>query len=370
MQREPFTIKILDRKKKSSYTKDVTLGIDAGYKEVGFSVINEDEELISGVLELRNDIPKKLEQKANYRRNRRHRNTRYRQPRFDNRKKSKPKGWLAPSIKHKMNSHIKLVNKLKEILPISKVIVEVAQFNTQKMQNPEIEGVEYQQGTLQGYNVRNYLLEKFNRQCAYCGKEDVPLEVEHIIPKSRGGSNRVDNLTISCHNCNQEKDSQTAKEFGYPNVQKQAKQTLKSTAFMNIVRWKIVNKLDCDYTFGHITKKNRIEQDLEKTHYNDAFIIANGKNQKRCKPIKAIINRRNNRSLQTNRKTYGRSVRKQKYLLSPGDLVKYEGKVCEVKGMFNYGKWVRMKDSDGNTVNSNVKDVELVKYRKGLCFVS
>jgi len=96
IQREPFTIKILDRKKENSYTKDVTLGIDAGYKEVGFSAINDKQELISGVLKLRNDIPKNLEHRSNYRRNRRHRNTRYRQPRFDNRKKSKPKGWLAP----------------------------------------------------------------------------------------------------------------------------------------------------------------------------------------------------------------------------------------------------------------------------------
>ncbi len=367
-QREPFTIKIIDREKENSYTKDVTLGVDAGYKKVGFSAINEDEELISGVLELRNDISKKLEQRANYRRTRRSRNTRYRKPRFDNRKKEK--SWLAPSIRHKLSSHIKLVNRLKEILPITKVIVEVAQFDQQKMQNPEIEGIKYQQGTLQGYNVRNYLLEKFNRQCVYCGKENVPLEVEHIIPKSRGGSDRVSNLTISCHNCNQEKDNQTAKEFGYPEVQNQAKETLKSTAFMNIVRWKIVNKLNCDYTFGHITKKKRIEQDLEKNHFNDAFVIAGGKSQKRCKSIKAIINRRNNRSLQTNRKTYGISVRKQKYSLSPGDLVKYEGEICEVKGMFNYGKWVRMEDSDGNIVNSNVKDVELVKYRKGLCFAS
>ena len=367
VQRNPFTIKIVDRKKENSYTKDVTLGVDAGYKEVGFSAVNEDEELISGVLKLRNDISKKLEQKANYRRNRRHRNTRHRQPRFDNRKREE--GWLAPSIRHKLNSHIKLVNRLKEILPITKVIVEVAQFDQQKMQNPEIEGVQYQQGTLQGYNVRNYLLEKFDRECVYCGKENVPLEVEHIVPKSRGGSDRVDNLTISCRDCNREKGNQTVEEFGYPKVQEQARKTLKSTAFMNMVRWEIVNKLDCDYTFGHITKKNRIEQDLEKSHINDAFVIANGKTQKRCEPIEADIYRRNNRSLQTNRKTYGRSVRKQKYPLSPGDLVKYEGEVCEVKGMFNYGGWIRMKDSDGNTVNSNVKDAELVKYRKGLCFV-
>ena len=370
VQRNPFTIKIIDRKKEDSYTHNVTLGIDAGYNEVGFSAINEDEELISGVLELRNDISKKLEQKSNYRRNRRHRNTRYRQPRFDNRKKSKPKGWLAPSINNKYNSHITLVNKLKELLPITKVIVEVAKFDTQKMQNPEINGVEYQQGTLQGYNVRNYLLKKYNYQCVYCGKKNTPLEVEHIIPKSRGGSNRVSNLTISCHDCNQTKKEQTAREFGYPEIQKQAKETLKSTAFMNNVRWEIVNELGCDYTFGHITKKKRIEQDLEKTHYNDAFVIANGKNQKRCKAINGIINRRNNRSLQTNRKTYGRSIRKEKYPLSPNDLVKYKDEICEVKGMFNYGTWIRMKSKDGETINSNVRDVELIKYSKGLKFVS
>jgi 5-methylcytosine-specific restriction endonuclease McrA len=370
VQRNPFIIKIIDRKKENSYIHNVTLGIDAGYKEVGFSAINEDEELISGVLELRNNISKKLEQKSNYRRNRRHRNTKYRQPRFNNRKNSKPKCWLAPSLRHKKDSHIKLVNKLKNLLPITKVIVEVAKFDQQKMQNPEINGIEYQQGTLQGYNVRNYLLEKFDYKCIYCGKKNIPLEVEHIIPKSRGGSNRVDNLTISCHDCNQEKDNQTAEEFGCPNVQKQAKKTLKSTAFMNIVRWKIVNKLDCEYTFGHITKKKRIKQGLEKTHYNDAFIITGGNDQQRINPTNVIIRRRNNRSIQTNRKSHGRSIRKQKYPLSPGDLVKYENEVCEVKGMFNYGKWVRMKDSDDNTVNSNVKNVKLVKYRKGLYFVS
>ena len=370
VKRNPFTIMIIDRKKENSYTQNVTLGIDAGYNKVGFSAINNSEELISGELELRGDLSKKLEQKANYRRTRRSRKTRYRQPRFDNRKGSKPKGWLAPSIKHKKDSHIKLVKMLKKILPIEKVIVEVAKFDQQKIQNPEINGVEYQQGTLQGYNVRNYLLKKFDYQCAYCGKKNIPLEIEHIIPKSRGGSNRVSNLTISCHDCNQSKDDQTATEFGYPEIQKRAQKTLKSTAFMNIVRWKMVNQLDCDYTFGHITKKKRIEQNLEKTHYNDAFVIAGGENQKRCNPINAIINRRNNRSLQTNRKTYGRSIRTQKYPLSPGDLVKNEGDICKVKGMFNYGKWVRMKDNEGNTINSNVKDVELLKYRKGLCFVS
>ncbi len=137
------------------------------------------------------------------------------------------KNWLAPSIEHKKDAHLKLVERIEKLLPINRTIVEIAKFDSQKMKNPEISGEEYQQGTLQGYNVKNYLLKKFDYECAYCNKTDVPLEVEHIIPKSRGGTDRVSNLTISCHECNQEKGNQTAKEFGSPEVQKRAEQSLK-----------------------------------------------------------------------------------------------------------------------------------------------
>ena len=118
------------------------------------------------------------------------------------------------------------------------------------MQNPEISGVEYQQGELQGYELREYLLEKWGRKCAYCGKKDIPLEIEHIIPKSRGGTDRVSNLTIACNKCNLKKDNKTAEEFGHPEIQKKANQSLKATAFMNVVKQRIVNVLKCKWTYG------------------------------------------------------------------------------------------------------------------------
>ena len=135
---------------------------------------------------------------------------------------NKKEGWFAPSIDHKLQTHMRLIGKLKRILPISDVIIEVASFDTQKMQNPEMSGIEYQQGELQGYEIREYLLEKFHRKCVYCGKTGVPLEIEHLTPRSRDGPDTVNNLAISCHNCNQKKNNLTAEEFGHPEVRKMA----------------------------------------------------------------------------------------------------------------------------------------------------
>jgi hypothetical protein len=245
----------------------------------------------------------------------------------------------------------------------------VASFDTQLLQNPEIAGVEYQQGTLQGYPIREYLLEKWGRKCAYCGKTGVPLQVEHIIPRSRGGSDRVSNLTLSCNRCNQQKGGRTAAEFGHPEIHWQAKASLKSAAFMNLVRWQLVNELECSYTYGCLTKQRRIEVELAKSQLNDAFIIAGGRQQTRCRPFMVTQPRRNNRSLQLNRKGYGRSIRTQRYALQPHDLVSYGGQVCEVKGMFNRGRWVRLKTPTGATVNIQVTSVTLVKYGSGLQFI-
>lgn len=244
--------------------------------------------------------------------------------------------------------------------------MEVASFDQQKMQHPEISGVEYQQGELQGYEVREYLLEKWHRKCAYCKKKDVPLEVEHIVPKSRGGSDRVSNLTIACHDCNQEKGNKTAAEFGYQNIQKQAKQSLKAAAFMNTIRWKLVNLLKCSWTYGSITKYHRIRLRLEKSHANDAFVIAGGAVRERSKPQQLTQTRRNNRSVQTNRKGYKPSIRRQRYKLQPNDLVDHKGLLCRVKGVFNYGKWVRIVTKAGEIVNTNIKNVDVVKYGKGI----
>ncbi len=358
--RKPFSIQL--KYATGENKQPLKLGKDPGYEQTGISIVDKENEreVFGAEVRHRTDIPRKMLRRSKYRRNRRNRLW-YRKPRFDNPKTED--GWLAPSVEHKLDSNVRLTEKLKELFPITETVIEVAKFDQQKMRNPEIEGIEYQHGTLYGYNVKHYLLEKFDYQCVYCGDEDVPLEVEHIVPKSRGGTDRVDNLTISCPDCNQEKGDQTAEEFGHPEVQERAKETLKETAFMNQVRWKLVDELDAEPTYGHITKKNRTDMDIEKSHINDAFVIAEGTDDmERCKHITSEQVRRNNRSLQITRKRYGRSIRKQRYDLQPNDLVRYESKEHRVKGVHCKGSRVVL--DNGKSVS--IKDVELVCYGKGL----
>ena len=254
---------------------------------------------------------------------------------------------------------------------LTKVVVEVASFNTQKMQNPEIMGVEYLQGELQGYEIREYLLEKWGRKCAYCGETNVPLEIEHIIPKSRGGSDRVSNLTLSCHECNQRKGNKTAAEFGYPEIQKQAKQSLKATAFMNNIRWKLVNLLNCNWTYGYITKHNRIKRGLEKSHINDAFIIAGGKNQERSEVAyvgKQV--RRQNRSLyKANLLNGGRKKRntiKEVNGFRRFDKVLYKKIKCFIFGLRSRG-FFDLRDIEGMKIGGDVnyKKLKFVERARG-----
>ncbi len=365
VKRMPFTIQL---KYATGETKQpITLGIDSGYKYVGFSGVTDKKEVISGELTLRNNVSKKLQDRTMYRRTRRGRLW-YRKPRFSYR--TKPKRWLAPSIQHKLDSHIRLVQKIKAILPVSNVIVEVASFDTQKMQNPEISGIEYQQGELQGYEIREYLLEKWGRKCAYCGKKDIPLEIEHIVPKSRGGSNQVSNLTLSCNKCNLKKGTQTAEEFGFPNIQKQAKQSLKATAFMNVVRSRIVDNLKCEYTYGYVTKHNRIKLKINKSHVDDAFVIAKADTQQRTASYVCSQTRRNNRKLQTNRKGFRPSIRRQKYCYHPKDLVKIDNILYVVKGVHNLGTRIVVSPPDLSKKSRSVaiSKVQLVKYGSGIQF--
>jgi 5-methylcytosine-specific restriction endonuclease McrA len=263
VQRNPFTIQLNIA---TGETKQpIRLGIDPNYTKIGYSAVTDKKELISGEV-------------------------------FDNRKRTET---LSPSIRQKLQTLVDFVIRVKRFLPITSTCVEVSSFDTQKMVNPEISGIEYQQGQLRGYEVREYLLEKFGRTCIYCRKSNLPLQVEHIIPKSRGGSDRVSNLTISCQECNKKKGDKTAEEFGYPDVQKQAKESLKAAAFMNTIRWKLVNLLNCEHTYGYVTKYKRIKLNLEKSHSNDAFVIAGGTDQARARPYQGKQTRRNNRALQT-----------------------------------------------------------------------
>lgn len=382
IRRLPFTIQLLYATGETK--QDIILGIDAGYSFIGFSAVTSDRELLSGELELRKDLSQKITERKQYRRTRRNRLW-YRKPRFDNRKASKPKGWLAPSILHKLESHIRLVTFIKKLLPIKQIIVEIASFDIHKMQKPAIQSIEYQQGTLFGYTVRNYLLQKWGHRCVYCGKKGIPLQVEHIIPKVRGGSNRIDNLTIACQKCNQKKDDKMPKECSLKfqqkiaTIQKRAIKSFKAATFMNIVRWKLVEKLKCEYTYGDQTKYDRIKLQLPKSHVNDAFAIASlgdkenreqkrKRTRKRSHPFIVTQTKRNNRSIQTNRKGFKPSIRKKRYHYQPNDLVRLNDQLYRVKGMFNYGKWVRLISLKGKMINSAIKKIQLVTYGKGLCF--
>jgi len=217
-------------------------------------------------------------------------------------------------------------------------------------------------------NEKEYLLDKWGRTCAYCGKMGVPVEVEHIVPKSRGGTDRVSNLTSSCRNCNLKKGDKTAEELGYLHIQQQAKKPLKAPACLNTIRWKLVEQLGAEHTYGYITKYQRNKLGLEKSHVNDAFVIAGGTNQERCRPYEVIQVKRNDRSIQKNRKGFKLSIRRQRYQLQPHDVVTYAGNLYQVKGVFNYGTWVRLCDSQGTIVNTNIKNVKLLKYGKGVVF--
>ncbi len=365
IQRLPFMIQLMHASGENK--QEVQLGVDPGYSQSGFSVKTAQKELLAAEVHFRMDVSLKLIERRMYRRTRRARKTRYRPPHFDNRRREQ--GWLAPSIQHKLESHLRFIQKLQKILPITQITVEVGTFDPQKLQNPEIRGVEYQQGELAGYEVREYLLHKWGRTCAYCGKTNLPLEIEHITPKSRGGSDRISNLTLSCRPCNQKKGNQTATEFGYPELKATAKKTLKAVPFMNLVRTRLAEALDGAQTWGYLTKHQRTQLGLPKSHINDAFVIAGGTTQERCWSYQVHQVRRNNRSLQKNRKGFKAAIRRQRYSLQPQDLVRHKGLLCRAKGVFNYGQWVRLAVAvTGETINCNISNVNLVKYGKGFIF--
>ena len=275
---EPFTIRL--RFATQEHVQPAQAGVDTGSKVVGIAATTNGEVVFQAEVHLRNDITQKMTQRRHYRRNRRGRKTRYRQPRYANRRR--PTGWLPPSLRSKAEATVKAVRLVASFLPVGRVNVEVGSFDTQKMQNPAIAHREYQQGELQGYFMREYLLQKWQRTCAYCHAQGVPLEIEHIVPKSRGGSNRASNLTLACHPCNQRKGQQTAEEFGFPALQAQARTPLKDAAHVSAMKSRVVQDLQAFFgasqvsiTYGYETKYKRIQVlHLPKSHQNDALAIA------------------------------------------------------------------------------------------------
>jgi 5-methylcytosine-specific restriction endonuclease McrA len=280
-RRYPFTIILKERE--GGDTQPVQVKIDPGSKTTGIAVVGDFKrgkrviwaaELTHRGQQIRNTLLSRRQ----LRRSRRSRKTRYRQARFLNRRR--PQGWLAPSLKSRIHNIWTWLKRLNKFTPMTHLAMELTRFDTQKMQNPEISGIEYQQGELQGYEVREYLLEKWGRKCAYCGVEHVPLFVEHIYAKARGGSDRVSNLAIACQRCNEKKGTMTAAEFGYPHLEAQAKKPLQDAAALNATRYALLEQLQLtglplEIGTGAQTKFNRIRQGYPKAHWLDAACVGN-----------------------------------------------------------------------------------------------
>lgn len=280
-RRYPFTIIL--KKEVDANPEPIELKLDPGSKVTGIALKRGSQIIFGAELQHRGQqIKDALLSRRQLRRGRRNRKTRYRQARFLNR--TRPNGWLAPSLQHRVDTVLTWVNRFCRLAPIGSIAQELVRFDLQLAQNPEISGVEYQQGELQGYEVREYLLEKWNRKCAYCRAENVPLEVEHIQPRSKGGSDRVSNLAMACHSCNQSKGNQDVKDFlaGKPDllnrILKQAKSPLKDAAAVNSTRWALFNALKAtglpvSTGTGGQTKFNRTRLELPKTHWLDAACV-------------------------------------------------------------------------------------------------
>jgi 5-methylcytosine-specific restriction endonuclease McrA len=255
------------------------LKIDPGSQITGLAIVNDADGEVVWAAELTHrgkQIKKRLDDRRCVRRGRRQRHTRYRPACWRNRRR--PKGWLAPSLHSRVNNILTWMQRLKRYCPIMTLSFELVKFDIQALVNPEIEGAEYQQGTLFGYELREYLLEKWGRQCVYCHKTDIPLQIEHLVPKSRGGSNRVTNLGLACGKCNDKKGTRTATEFGFPDLMQQAQKPLKDAATMNSIRWHLHEKLRAtglpvEIGTGGRTKWNRATRGIPKTHWLDAACV-------------------------------------------------------------------------------------------------
>ena len=366
VNRTPFTIKLLYHA--DNNLQPINLGVDAGSKFIGLSATTEDKELFRAEVELRQDIPKLLESRRNLRRSRRNRKLRYRPARFNNR--SKP-DWIAPSIQHKIDSHITIISKICDILPVTNIIVETAEFDPHKLKNPNVRGKSYQEGDEKGfYNVKQAVLYRDNYTCQICGKNHGRLEVHHIHFKSQGGSDRMDNLVTLCSEChnkihkNKLTFNKKVKSFNH-------------ATHMNIIRKKLFEALNNVFdnvfeTYGYLTKYTREKLGISKSHSNDAFVISHNFTAKRCN-VEYLYRkvRRHNRSIHKT-KPGKRGIRKpnQSHYIVNGfrrhDKVLYNNIVCFITGKRSNG-YFQLKRFDGTIISQGVssKKLKLLEPVKG-----
>ncbi len=354
VKRTPFTIQLLYGS--SGYKQPINLGVDAGSKHIGISATTEKKVLFEAEVELRNDIVELLADRRQYRRSRRNRKTRYRKARFNNRKK--PDGWLAPSIQHKIDGHIKIIGKIHKILPISQIIIEVAQFDIQKIKNPNIQGKEYQQGEQLGFwNVREYVLWRDGYKCqGRKGCTNKVLNVHHIESRKTGGD-APNNLITLCETCHRDYHA------GKLKLNLKRGQSYRDATFMSIMRWAVYNKLKELYqnvklTYGYITKHTRIEAGLEKSHMVDARCISGNP---LAEPLDSyyyfkFVRGQNRQLHKANPKKGVRQANKAPryvYGFQLFDKVEFQGQECFIFGRRSSG-YFDLRKLDGTRINPSV----------------
>ncbi|XWN53739.1 RNA-guided endonuclease IscB [Anoxybacillus flavithermus] len=371
VKRTPFTIQLLYGS--SGYKQPISLGVDTGTKHVGLSATTKNQVLLEAEVQLRTDIQELLATRRQFRRSRRNRNTRYRKARFLNRKK--PNGWLAPSIQHKVDSHIKLVKWVHSLLPITHITVEVAQFDTQKIKNPDIQGAAYQQGEQLGFwNVREYVLYRDGHTCQWCkGKSKDPvLNVHHIESRKTGGDS-PSNLMTLCKTCH----DMIHREGLEHEIQRRFS-SLKDASHMTVMRWFIWNGLKKVYphaniTYGYITKCIRIANGLPKSHMVDARCISGNPLAKPSGTVYLLkFVRKNNRQLHKATILKGgkrKSNKAPRFVkgFQLFDKVVYEGKECFIFGRRSSGYFdLRLLDGTKVHASASWKKLKRVEYASTL----
>ena len=362
--KEPFTIQL--KVASGENRQPITLGVDPGYTYVGLSASTEKAELYAAEIALRPDVSKLIAQRRELRRTRRGRKTRYRPARFNNRVRSKHKGWLAPSVEHKLASTLSRIEAVTRILPITTIAVEKARFDIQRLQNPSISGKDYQEGALLDfYNVREYVLWRDQYTCQHChGKSKEPrLHVHHIESRLTGG------LCLTCH--------QALHDGKFKLVIKRGR-SFKDAAYMNITRKTLIQRLQAAYpqlelriSYGYITKYLRDKYLIDKSHHDDAFCIAGNMAATRlgCYYYQKQVRRHNRQIHKINFIKGGRRKDNQADYEVQGfrlfDKVKYEGQVGFIFARRSTGYFdIRRLDGTRIHASANYKKLRLVQKRK------
>lgn len=353
----PFTIRLL-YEPETRHLQPVTLGVDAGTSHVGLSASTEKKELFSGEKMLRNDVPKNIKGRSLARRTRRSR-LRHRKPRFDNRRR--PAGWLTPTMETKVRAHVKAISDTASILPISKVIIETASFDIQRIKDEDVKGKRYQEGEQMGYaNVKSYVKARDGFRCWACGNSE-NLEVHHIISRCNGGSDRPENLITLCGKCHENHHNGK-----YPlTIPFPKDKGFKGATEMNTMRWFVLGRAreimpNTAETYGYLTNWIRHQLRLEKSHANDAFCIAGNLSAARAEDAYDIlcIRSHNRQVMKQNIRKGGKLKRNQAPRMVRGiaryDVVRYkDGRTMIITARKERGLY-SLKPADGSATLTDV----------------